>query len=181
MTGLSQPELAEATRQVQAYFHGGLPVSLVVQKEWGREPLFSAREQSHLADVRDLMNLAWRVQDAALAYVVLVGVGLIASRRAAGARRLARWLAAGAGFTVAIFVTLGLLALGDFESLWTQFHLLSFSNDLWLLDPRTDYLIRLYPVPFWFDAVTDLVVRSVGTALILLLLSLYALRYQRKP
>ena len=45
----------------------------------------------------------------------------------------------------------GVLALIDFNWLFTQFHLLSFSNDFWLLDPATDYLIMLFPEGFWYD------------------------------
>jgi integral membrane protein (TIGR01906 family) len=46
----------------------------------------------------------------------------------------------------------GLLSLVDFSGLWTRFHQVAFRNDLWQLDPRTDYLIMLFPEPFWFTA-----------------------------
>ena len=180
-TGMSREQLAEATVQVQAYFGGGPPVSLVIQKERGREPLFNAREQRHLADVRDLLNLAFRVQEASLVYVVGVAVGLLAFGRPGGANRLARWVSGGATLTLAVFAVLGLLALGDFQALWTRFHLLSFDNDLWMLDPRTDYMIRLYPVPFWFDAVIDVVVRSAAMAGVLLVTAQVYLRWLARP
>ncbi|GIW07497.1 MAG: hypothetical protein KatS3mg060_2302 [Dehalococcoidia bacterium] len=94
-----------------------------------------------------------------------------------------RWPAGsrpGAGLTLALFTVLGLLALGDFDAFWTQFHVLSFSNDLWVLDPRTDYMSRLYPVPFWFDAVLDAVGRSVGAALVLLAVAAGYLRWSAR-
>ena len=37
----------------------------------------------------------------------------------------------------------------DFDSLFVLFHRLSFSNSLWLLNPRTDLLIRLMPTDFF--------------------------------
>jgi integral membrane protein (TIGR01906 family) len=40
----------------------------------------------------------------------------------------------------------------DFDALWTRFHQIAFRNDLWQLDPSTDYLIMLFPEPFWFTA-----------------------------
>ena len=48
---------------------------------------------------------------------------------------------------------LGLLLWGliDFGSLFTVFHRLAFTNEGWLLDPRTDLLIRLMPTPFFVD------------------------------
>ncbi len=165
-TGMTPGELAQATAEIQAYFRGGPRVSLLIDKEWGREPLFNAREQQHLADVRALMDLAWRAQEIAVGVLLAVGVALIIARGWVGARRVAVLAAAGAGLTLAPFTALGALALFDFRALWTQFHLLSFTNELWLLDPRTDYMIRLYPLGFWFDAVLEFVLRSVATAVV---------------
>ena len=36
-------------------------------------------------------------------------------------------------------------------SLFILFHKLVFTNDLWLLDPRTDLLIRLMPIEFFIS------------------------------
>ena len=46
----------------------------------------------------------------------------------------------------------GAAAAIAFPWLFWIFHLVSFSNDLWLLDPRTDYLLIMFPLGFWFDA-----------------------------
>jgi integral membrane protein (TIGR01906 family) len=46
----------------------------------------------------------------------------------------------------------GVGALVGFEELWTRFHLLAFTNDLWKLDPDTDHLIQMFPEDFWLDA-----------------------------
>ena len=176
-TGMTEEELAEATRQIQEYFRGGPPVSIVVEKEWGREVLFNNREQQHMVDVRNLLNVALRVQEVSLAYVAGVVIVLIATRRADGVRTIARWITAASIFTFAVFAVLGVLAIGDFSAFWTQFHLLSFTNDLWLLDPRTDYMIRLYPLSFWFNAVFDVIVRSVAGAIVLLVVAQVVLRW----
>ena len=40
----------------------------------------------------------------------------------------------------------------NFDQLFLQFHLLSFANELWQLDPTRDYLIMLFPRSFWYDA-----------------------------
>jgi len=53
---------------------------------------------------------------------------------------------------VGLVVLVGVLSLVDFTELWTRFHQIAFRNDLWQLDPRTDYLIMLFPEPFWFTA-----------------------------
>ena len=40
----------------------------------------------------------------------------------------------------------------DFNFVFTRFHFLSFANDLWMLDPRTDNLIIMFPQRFFFEA-----------------------------
>ena len=39
----------------------------------------------------------------------------------------------------------------NFSWIFTQFHLLSFSNDLWILDPRKDKLIMMFPQRFFLE------------------------------
>ncbi len=57
----------------------------------------------------------------------------------------------GSGLTIILVLALGLGALLDFDRLFLQFHLVSFTNELWLLDPTKDYLIMLFPQGFWYD------------------------------
>ena len=49
---------------------------------------------------------------------------------------------------------LGLAAIAmlvGFDQLFLTFHMLSFSNDFWRLDPATDRLVQMFPQGFWFD------------------------------
>jgi integral membrane protein (TIGR01906 family) len=48
-------------------------------------------------------------------------------------------------------ITVSILAIIGFDRLFLFFHLVSFSNDLWVLDPRHDYLIAMFPQGFFFD------------------------------
>ena len=60
----------------------------------------------------------------------------------------------------------GLLSLVDFSQAFVTFHELAFSNDLWILDPRTDYLIMLYPEGFWLDATLRIAMLSAIEAVV---------------
>ena len=62
---------------------------------------------------------------------------------------------------------LGLIALLDFDRFFLQFHLISFTNDLWQLDPTKDYLIMLFPQGFWYDATLFFAVLTLVLAVIL--------------
>ena len=42
--------------------------------------------------------------------------------------------------------------MADFSDFWTSIHLVSFDNDLWLLDPSKDRLVMLVPESFWYDS-----------------------------
>src|SRR5581483_1488142 len=95
---------------------------------------------------------------------VLAGLAL---RRRAFLPLAAKVLAAGAAVTLGGIGLLGALAATDFSELFIQFHLLSFSNDLWLLDPRTDNLIRLFPQEYFLDAALRIVVFTLFQALML--------------
>ena len=53
---------------------------------------------------------------------------------------------------VALVVLVGIAVADGLRALWTRFHQIAFRNDLWLLDPTRDYLIMLFPEPFWFTA-----------------------------
>ena len=56
------------------------------------------------------------------------------------------------GLTLVLMAVLGIVIMADFDSFFYRFHLISFANDLWMLNPATDYLIMLFPQGFWFDA-----------------------------
>ena len=82
-------------------------------------------------------------------------------------RALAGALLWGSGLSLALAVSVGVGSLVDFNALFIRFHLLSFSNDLWLLDPKTDYLITLFPQGFWQGAFIMIAAAILALPLIL--------------
>lgn len=178
-TGMSPEQLRAATEQMMAYFRDGVPVTLRVVKEQGEEPLFNAKETRHLADVRDLLQRLFALQ-------WLVGLYALASIVASPWWGRPRPLAAlgthavAAGLTTfGLFGALGLGALFGFDTLFVRFHLISFSNEDWLLDPRTDYMIRMFPRGFWFDAAMGLATTTMAQAGALTLIGILARRLAR--
>ena len=63
-------------------------------------------------------------------------------------------------------LALGLGMLLNFDRLFLRFHLLSFTNKLWILDPARDYLIMLFPQGFWYDAAIFCVLATVAGAIV---------------
>ena len=108
---------------------------------------FNDREKSHMRDVRRLFRLGLTARAVSLgAGAALIGAGLLLGRRRA---RRVGVLAALCLMTAAGVVLAALLWRADFSRLFIRFHQLVFTNDLWLLDPATDAMIRMLPEPFF--------------------------------
>jgi integral membrane protein (TIGR01906 family) len=73
----------------------------------------------------------------------------------------------GGGITLALMLALGLGILFGFSQLFWQFHVISFSNEFWLLDPTKDYLKMLFPDGFFYDAALFCAGITAGLAIIL--------------
>ncbi len=165
-TGLAQSELGKAAEGLIAYFNSSEEtISLTVTKDGKAFELFNEREVAHLRDVRGLFRLVYRVLLGTVVYAcIYVGVSFFWWK---DRRRLAWGLIGGGGLTLVLMLALGLAALLDFDWLFLQFHLASFANELWMLDPATDYLIMLFPRGFWFDAAMFCALATAVGALIL--------------
>ena len=71
-TGIPKEELDRATREMISYFNSGGDFSSIQVRVGGRTfPLFNERDVVHLRDVRDLIQLTYRIQEVSLAYIVL--------------------------------------------------------------------------------------------------------------
>jgi integral membrane protein (TIGR01906 family) len=150
-TGLDDPQLQRIADAFVAYFQGP-PGQIQMQvTAFGQSRLlFNDKEVAHMEDVQSLIQFFLRMQLVAAAVVVLrLGVALAFDHAAAPIGRELLWSTA---LMVALVVLVGVLSLMDFDALWTRFHQIAFRNDLWQLDPAHDYLIMLFPEPFWFTA-----------------------------
>ncbi len=165
-TGLADAELEKAASGLISYFNSGEDaISLTVVKEGQPFTLFNEREVAHLRDVKGLIRLNyWILLGTGIYILAYAGVSL---SRGKNRGRLARGLAGGGGITLGLILVLGLAAMMDFDQFFLQFHLISFANDLYLLDPTKDYLIMLFPQGFWSDAAMVIALVATGLALVI--------------
>ena len=130
--------------------------------DFALEPL-NAREQAHLRDVRDLMLRLGSSSKvcfslAAALAVVLAWTGARLPRRR---KTLLLGAAAGLGALLALALLLVALLRGQgFARLFAGAHELLFSNDLWLMNPETDVLIRMMPQLFFERAAVSVAARA---------------------
>ena len=165
-TGLAESELEKAAEGLISYFNSNEEyISLTVIKDGKPFQLFNEREAGHLKDVRGLFRLDYWVLLGTFFYASGYSIIYLFWRKER--RQLAQGLVGGSVFTIALVLVLGLGALFSFDQLFLQFHLISFTNDLWLLDPSRDYLIMLFPRGFWYDATLFCALTTVVGALVL--------------
>ena len=168
-TGIERDELLSAGRQIRDYFNGGeefLTVSVLVGNV-RVDSLYNTREVLHMRDVKGLVKGVYRIQEAAGVYLLAFTlIGLLAWRRRFVVH-IARYTAMGGGVTLALVALVGLGSLVGFDRLFLAFHLVSFTNDLWQLDPRTDMLIKMFPQGFFFDATMWIAGSTIVEALLL--------------
>lgn len=167
-TGIAEVELETAATGLISYFNSGEEyISLSVIKGGETFELFNQREVIHLRDVKGLIRLNYWVLLGTLIYALAyAGVSLF-WRRKRYWRRLAWGVVGGGSITLALMLAMGLGILLNFDQLFWQFHLLSFTNELWQLDPTKDYLIMLFPQGFWYDAAIFCALATAGLAVIL--------------
>jgi integral membrane protein (TIGR01906 family) len=167
-TGLADSELEKAAGGLIGYFNSDEEyISLTVVKEGEPFELFNQREIIHLKDVKGLIWLDYWVLLGTLVYVLAYTGVCLLWRKPSYWRRLAWGVVGGGGITLALMLALGLGTLFGFSQLFWQFHVISFSNEFWLLDPTRDYLKMLFPDGFFYDTVLFCALGTAGLAIIL--------------
>jgi len=122
--------------------------------------LLNEKEKRHLADVQTLVIRGQQF--------LLIGMFIF----------LATWLPAENKRKIIVSgccITLGIiliLSLISFTNVFLLFHKLAFINDLWLLNPVTDNLIKMYPQEIFHDIVKTSIGQTAGIAGILLVVSI---------
>ena len=144
------------------------------------QPPFGERELAHLYDCRRLLSPT----QPGMLYAALLLAGAIllccGGRSFQRGRLIAAWTAA--GLLLAPLAALGAWAAVDFSAAFDFFHRMLFSNDLWLLNPQTDLLIRICPASMFAGMGLRIALRALGALLggLLLYTLLYKLDRRKK-
>ena len=164
LPSMTMDDLLDVTDQMMAYLIGKkAELSVITDVDGETQDFFNEQDRLHLADVRNLFLGGLKLRNYAVILATILMIVLRAKK--ADFRRLVPL-----GYLQALFVYLILAAiLGvamsiDFTSCFTLFHKLFFTNNLWIFDPETDYMIRMLPEGFF----SDMVIR-VGVIFIVLL------------
>lgn len=145
-TGKDYYELRRIVRDLFTYLKGKAGDEIL-------EPNFNQREILHMQDVQVLFKYGFIIKYISL-FLSLIIIAYFAFKDET--LILGRYIAWG---LVANWIILGILFLMvnyNFNKYFTYFHEIFFTNDLWLLDPKTDLLIQMLPEEFFIEIATSI-------------------------
>lgn len=156
-TGMDEDNLSKVTDGLIAYMVDDvetLDMKAIIRGE--EREVFNKREKDHMIDVKNLVLLNESIRGV-LFGAVLFFVGLSLWRKQ---HSFIFKIGMKQAF-VSLLLAGGLLVISmtDFSSAFIKFHQIFFTNDLWILDPRTDTLIQMLPEPFF----QSMAIRMFGT------------------
>lgn len=117
-----------------------------VEKEF-----FNEKEKQHMKDVKNLFLVGYQIRRFSSILLVFSLLLLLLWQVPKWNDLLLKsiqWVTG--SLLISIFV-ISLIIMMDFSRSFTIFHQIFFTNDLWLLDYETDWLIRMVPEPFFYD------------------------------
>lgn len=128
-------------------------------------PLYNARELSHMADVKNVVRGALNAWLISLSILTLLAIfayrGKWMPDYINGLRRGGIWMI---GLAVALGLIVGVGIVADpnvFGQFFIFFHSIFFQGDSWLFE-YSDTLIRLFPIRFWEDATLWVAILALG-------------------
>ncbi len=158
--GMSTEDLTEATWRMIEYMRGNIEsIDLDVTVHGETVSMFNDQERVHMFDVRNLFLGLRKAAIAAAAAGILALLVPVFKKRY---RECGIGVFLGSGVFLLLLLLLGAWVLVDFNSFWTEFHHVFFTNDLWLFDPATSRMINMMPLELFYGIVTKMGLLFVG-------------------
>ena len=167
---MEMEDVMDVTEKMMDYLIGKRPeLSVITDVDGQTQDFFNEQDRLHMADVKNLflggLTLRWVLLAAAA-----VLIALLVLLKGDWRRIIPRAYFIALGIFLAVTVLLGALFASDFTKYFTIFHEIFFTNDLWLFDPATDYMIRMLPEGFFYDMVMRIGGCFLGSLAILLVI-----------
>lgn len=166
---MKMEDVMYVTHEMMDYLKGDREnLDVFTTVEGKEQDFFNEQDKLHMADVQGLFIGGLRLRTGALA-VLLVCIALLLLLKADWKHILPRAFQIVVGASGVICAVLAFLVSRDFDAVFTKFHEIFFSNDLWLFDPAEDYMIRMLPEGLFFDMVIRIGILFIGGLVILLI------------
>ena len=151
-SNLTNNELDQVSDQIKDYFkNDDEKITINIERNKSIN-LFNQREIDHMVDVKNLIKFTLLFERISL---VIIFFTLIISSYINGLKEIQRVLIQiiYKSFIIwsgiILLIILGMVI--NFNYTFTLFHKIFFRNDLWILDPRNDYLLIMFPERFFLE------------------------------
>ncbi len=151
-TGISNKDLSDITEKLISYLKDDTD-SLYIEAQINGEleEVFGEREVLHMVDVKDLFIKGRLIRNISTILIIASVIILIAREKNIG-----RTFLASVALNLSLILILFFIMYNNFDKYFTHFHELFFKNDLWLLNPKTDILIQILPLDFFYSIATKM-------------------------
>lgn len=146
VSGKSMEELDQIAEDLTLYLDDKVSEEIL-------QPNFNEREILHMVDVKELFRLGKIIRNISLVIIIGLGSYFFVKRE----RKVGKFVFWGLFANYFLLILLGMMIYLDFSKYFTLFHHIFFSNDLWLLNPKTDLLIQILPEQFFMSMATRIV------------------------
>ena len=170
-TGINEDDLSRIVDNIQDFFNekSNEKINMLIHINGVKKELFNSKEIKHMIDVKNLIlniKLFNYIMWAATLIILLFRISLSKEKKSNSIHIIAKSYFI---YSVSILIaTIILLAL-SFRWIFYFFHIISFDNNLWILDPRTDYLIKIFEEVFFMDAAIFIGILTLFSSIIIFL------------
>ena len=170
-TGINENDLFLVVDNIQDFFKekSNEKINMVVYISGIKKNLFNSKEIQHMIDVKNLIlnikffnYLLWFTA----LILLLIKISLSKEKKLISVLSITRSYFI---YSVAILISTLILIALSFRWIFYFFHIISFDNNLWILDPRTDYLIKIFEEVFFMDAAIFIGILTLFSSIIIFL------------
>ena len=170
-TGINHNDLFIVVDNIQDFFNekSNEKMQMTTYINGIEKNLFNSKEIRHMIDVKNLIlnikffnYLLWTT----VIVILLIKISLSKDKILNTFRVIAKSYFI---YSVSILISALILLALSFRWIFYFFHIISFNNNLWILDPRTDYLIKIFEEVFFMDAAILIGILTLSYSIIIFL------------
>ena len=150
---MEMPDIMKVTKFMMSYLRGNeKKLSIETEVEGNIQDFFNEKDRLHMADVQGLFLGGLAIRRGAI-IVLLFSMAALVLMKADWKRLIPQMYQRVLAVFLALTAVAGFLFSRDFNKYFVIFHHIFFNNNLWILDPAEDYMIRILPEGFFYDMV----------------------------
>lgn len=148
---MKMDDVMDVTAYMMDYLIGKEEVLSVQTEVDGKyQDFFNEQDRLHMLDVKNLFIGGLKLGGALMGAVLVMAI-ILCKRKVFCSGVLIKGYLGALGILTVLLIALGIAFYVDFTKCFTIFHQIFFTNDLWMFDSATDYMIRMLPEGFFFD------------------------------